>query len=112
MAAKSRKPSRTYRRQGRTYDVRDERESFLIVCEGEKTEPNYFRSFDVLNAVVNVVGAGCDPFRVVDEACGSRMKLLRPRNPTITCGVCLTATRFRLNASIMPSNVLQATILK
>jgi uncharacterized Fe-S cluster protein YjdI len=35
------------------------RETFLIVCEGEKTEPNYFKSFPVLtNTVVDIHGLG------------------------------------------------------
>jgi hypothetical protein len=29
----------------RRLDTREERQRFLIVCEGEKTEPNYFESF-------------------------------------------------------------------
>jgi hypothetical protein len=68
MAAKSRKTSHRQSRSKRKTNVRDLRESFLIVCEGEKTEPAYFRSFDVLNANVYVVGAGCDPLDVVEKA--------------------------------------------
>ncbi len=67
--AKSRKTQRRHhRRSGRTVNVRDVRQSFLIVCEGEKTEPYYFQSFDVINTVVKVVGAGCDPYCVVEKA--------------------------------------------
>lgn len=31
---------------------------FLIVCEGERTEPNYFKSFRITSANVIVVGTG------------------------------------------------------
>lgn len=68
MAARSRKAPHRQNRSKRKVEVRDLRESFLIVCEGEKTEPNYFRAFDVLNARVEVVGAGCDPLTVVERA--------------------------------------------
>lgn len=40
----------------------------LIVCEGEKTEPNYFKSFRVTSAVVVVEGLGSDPKRLVRKA--------------------------------------------
>lgn len=44
------------------------RDVFLIVCEGEKTEPNYFRSFPATNKQVEVVGVGATPERVVEAA--------------------------------------------
>lgn len=43
------------------------RPRFLIVCEGEKTEPRYFRAFPVA-ADVHVVGTGKNTLGVVDEA--------------------------------------------
>ena len=46
------------------YDV------ILIVCEGEKTEPNYFselkKAFRLSNANVRICGRGADPLSVVD----------------------------------------------
>lgn len=41
---------------------------FLIVCEGEKTEPNYFRRFRVPKLVVDVQGLGYNTIRLVREA--------------------------------------------
>ncbi len=56
----------------RTSDSRSERleirsplPRILIVCEGEKTEPNYFHQFRVTN---DVFGAGLETIRVVEEA--------------------------------------------
>jgi hypothetical protein len=43
-------------------------ERFLIVCEGEKTEPNYFRAFRVPTAKVVVRGLGSNTLRLVAEA--------------------------------------------
>ena len=35
--------------------------TFLIVCEGEKTEPNYFKCFPVsTRPKIEIVGAGCE----------------------------------------------------
>ena len=45
----------------RLVDVREPKQRFLIVCEGEKTEPNYFQGLKNdhrLNARVTVMGKG------------------------------------------------------
>jgi hypothetical protein len=52
----------------RTTDTRDVKQRFLIVCEGEKTEPNYFRSFRVPKLVVDVKGFGENPSKLVERA--------------------------------------------
>lgn len=43
-------------------------ERFLIVCEGEKTEPNYFRSFRVPREVAEIKGLGDNTLRIVEAA--------------------------------------------
>jgi hypothetical protein len=58
----------------RRTNVRELRQRFLIVCEGEKTEPNYFNSFRVPKAVVKVVGIGENTIRVVEQALTLREK--------------------------------------
>jgi RloB-like protein len=54
----------------RKVDNREVRQRFLIVCEGEKTEPNYFRSFRVPKDVaeVDIHGLGENPSRLVKSA--------------------------------------------
>lgn len=52
----------------RKLETKEPKERFLIVCEGSKTEPNYFRSFRVPRDVVEVHGLGEDPSRVVRSA--------------------------------------------
>lgn len=44
----------------------------LIVCEGEKTEPNYFRAFPLATLDVRVVGAGANTRSVVEIAIQER----------------------------------------
>jgi hypothetical protein len=60
------------RRKGykaRAIDTRQPRQRFLIVCEGEKTEPNYFNSFRVpMDVRVQVIGLGEDPLTLVRSA--------------------------------------------
>lgn len=54
----------------RKVNTREVRQRFLIVCEGEKTEPNYFRSFRVPRNVVevDVQGLGENPSKLVNSA--------------------------------------------
>ncbi len=52
----------------RRVDVLDTIERFLIVCEGEKTEPNYFRSFRVPKKVIDVRGFGFNTMALVEKA--------------------------------------------
>lgn len=39
----------------------------LIVCEGEQTEPNYFRDFGLSSAEVKVIGSGCNTLSLVEK---------------------------------------------
>lgn len=54
----------------RKVDTREVNKRFLIVCEGEKTEPNYFRSFRVPKNVaeINIKGVGENPSKLVNSA--------------------------------------------
>jgi hypothetical protein len=66
------------RKQG----TRDQKVKFLIVCEGEKTEPNYFRAFiERLSEVkeIKVTGCGCSTCQLIIEAKKLREKLERER---------------------------------
>ena len=59
---------RTQSYADRMIEIREERERFLIVCEGTATEPNYFLSFPVPRGVVDVRGTGRNTKSVVQEA--------------------------------------------
>jgi len=43
------------------------KDRFLIVCEGAKTEPNYFNAFKVKTADIQVVGLGANTISLVDK---------------------------------------------
>ena len=56
------------RRQG----VREVKQSFLIVCEGENTEPDYFRAFRMTTAKVKAVGQAMNTLSLVTKAISIR----------------------------------------
>ncbi len=58
----------------RSVDELPVRQRFLIVCEGEKTEPLYFRGFRNPGLVVKVKGLGMNTLSLVQEA----IQLLAP----------------------------------
>jgi len=60
-------------RQGKGYlsrkiNIQDEIPTFLIVCEGERTEPNYFRAFRVPTIRIEVKGLGFNTISLVEAA--------------------------------------------
>jgi hypothetical protein len=65
--ARKRKPSGSGYRLRRV-NIREPIPRFLIVCEGEKTEPAYFEGFRVPSVRVEIVGMGKDPLTLVEHA--------------------------------------------
>ena len=61
---------RSSNRHQRKVDIRNILERFLIVCEGAKTEPNYFRSFRVNRTIfeVDIQGFGYNTLSLVEKA--------------------------------------------
>jgi len=60
---------RSRNRLRRTTETRGlPKQTFLIVCEGEKTEPNYFNAFEVKSAKVTTAGTGCNTVSLVKKA--------------------------------------------
>ena len=53
----------------------------LIVCEGEKTEPDYFKSFCITSAEVKVIGDGLNTKRLVKYAKQEKDKAVREKLP-------------------------------
>ena len=52
----------------RIVNTRDPKERFLIVCEGEKTEPNYFRGFRPAGKILDIRGVGYNTVKLIREA--------------------------------------------
>lgn len=60
---------------------RTPKKRLLVICEGEKTEPNYFKSFRVTSATVVVRGIGIDTVKLVSVAIDLKEKAIRERIP-------------------------------
>ena len=75
-------PNKKHRRAAkkvgkRSTNNRQPRKVFLIICEGEETEPNYFNSLarDLrVNAQVEVSGVGNDPKTLLRKAEGYKKR--------------------------------------
>lgn len=65
---KDHRTSNLTRRQG----VREIKQSFLIVCEGEKTEPDYFKAFRMTAATIKAVGQSMNTVTLVNKAVSIR----------------------------------------
>lgn len=65
---KGRRHARLSRRQG----VREVKRSFLIICEGLNTEPDYFRAFRMTAATVKAVGEAKNTMSLVGKAINIR----------------------------------------
>lgn len=58
----------SHRYSARKVNTREIKQRFLIVCEGEKTEPYYFKSFRVPTVTIDIEGLGFNPSKLVDRA--------------------------------------------
>lgn len=65
---KSHRSADLTRRQG----VREIKHSFLIVCEGKNTEPDYFKAFRMTTATVKAVGQAMNTMTLVKKAINIR----------------------------------------
>lgn len=72
---------RSERRVGRRVGTREQRQRILIVCEGAKTEPSYFKAFPLTSAQVEVVGTGTNTRTVVDRAAEREAEARRKKDP-------------------------------
>jgi hypothetical protein len=64
-------PKRSRNSQGhsdRKINNREVKQTFLIVCEGETTEPNYFDGFKCRTLSLKISGKGKDPIKLVKLA--------------------------------------------
>ena len=62
----------------RKKNFRETRKNFLIVCEGEKTEPQYFTAFRVSKKIFDVEGIGSNTLSLIEKAMDIRAGDMRP----------------------------------
>ena len=81
------------RRQG----VREIKQSFLIVCEGEKTEPDYFKAFRMTAATVKTVGQAMNTITLVNKAISIREADRQKKREYDQCWVVFDKDNFPAN---------------
>jgi len=52
----------------RSAPTREEKQTILIVCEGENTEPSYFNQFRLTSATIKAIGNGYNTVSLVQQA--------------------------------------------
>ena len=86
----------------RAVDVVAVRQRFLIVCEGSKTEPQYFEQFRVPGLVVKVEGIGMNTLSLVDKAIElSKLIILITLSIELIQTICRLHTRTKHSSSGM-----------
>ena len=70
----SKKQKKDHRKSSlsRRMGVRVIKQSFLVVCEGENTEPDYFKAFRMTAATIKAVGQGMNTVSLVNKAISIR----------------------------------------
>ena len=75
MAARTNKRDpRAARTLRRISFVREVKQSFLIICEGVNTEPDYFNAFRLTSANIKAVGQGLNTVGLVQKATDERRR--------------------------------------
>ena len=68
MTRKNRPNPREERSLHRKSSTRVVKQSFLIICEGENTEPDYFNAFRLTSANIKAIGQGINTIGLVQKA--------------------------------------------
>lgn len=73
--ARIRRDPRVERSTSRHKAFRDIKKSFLIICEGKSTEPDYFNAFRLTSATVKSIGEGINTITLVRKAIRTKESL-------------------------------------
>lgn len=80
---KDHRSSSLTRKQG----TREVKQSFLIVCEGVRTEPDYFKAFRMTTATVKAIGQAMNTVSLVNKAISIREADLKKKREYDQCWV-------------------------
>lgn len=67
-AARRKNDPRIERKLARVSGVREVKQTFLIICEGVNTEPDYFNAFRLTSANIKAIGQGMGTVTLVQKA--------------------------------------------
>lgn len=87
---------------------RETKQSFLIICEGVNTEPNYFNAFRLTSTSVKAVGKGLNTVKLVQEAFIIKEEEAEEDTRSTNTGWCLTKTTFLTMISMKLYDLLKA----
>lgn len=101
MAARTNKRDpRAARTLRRISFVREVKQSFLIICEGVNTEPDYFNAFRLTSANIKAVGQGLNTVGLVQKALRMKEEERKKGTPSMTsAGWYLTRMTFPIGIS-------------
>ena len=71
----------------RPQGIREVKQSFLIVCEGMCTEPDYFKAFRMTTATIKTVGQGLNTISLVNKAISIRDTDMKKKHTYDQCWV-------------------------
>lgn len=93
---KDHRTSSLTRKQG----TRNVKQSFFIVCEGVRTEPDYFKAFRMTTATVKAIGQAMNTISLVNKAISIRDTEQKRSIVMTSVGSFLTKMIFLLRISI------------
>lgn len=70
--------------------MREVKQTFLIICEGVNTEPDYFNAFRLTSANVKAIGQGMGTLALVQKAINIKEQERQKEGHTIRIGWSLT----------------------
>ena len=97
MSKKVKKDHRKSMGFARRRGVKEIKQSFLIVCEGKNTEPDYFRAFRMTAATVKAVGQAMNTITLVNKAISIREADRQKKREYDQCWVVFDKDEFPAN---------------
>lgn len=97
MAKNEKKKNHRTSSLSRPQGIREVKQSFLIVCEGMCTEPDYFKAFRMTTATIKAVGQGMNTISLVNKAISIRDTDMKKKRTYDQCWVVFDKDDFPAN---------------
>lgn len=97
MAKNEKKKNHRTSSLSRPQGIREVKQSFLIVCEGICTEPDYFKAFRMTTATIKAVGQGMNTISLVNKAISIRDTDMKKKRTYDQCWVVFDKDDFPAN---------------
>lgn len=97
MAKNEKKKNHRTSSLSRPQGIREVKQSFLIVCEGMCTEPDYFKAFRMTTATIKAVGQGMNTISLVNKAISIRDTDMKKKRTYDQCWIVFDKDDFPAN---------------